>query len=95
MELIALVSGLERSLQYYCFMHPMMHQSQIAQCTIFNRNVLLCAHFCYKMVHCGIVVYATQFIKYKVDYVDSLRPSDAYMWLAATHDLKQWWNIVN
>ena len=28
-----------------------MHQSHIPQCTILSQK---CAHFCYKMVHCGI-----------------------------------------
>ena len=34
--------------------NPTMHQADIAQCTICNRNVHTCAHFCYSMVHCGI-----------------------------------------
>ena len=41
-------------LQWTCPTNPTMHQSNIPQCTICNRNVHLCAHFCYKMVHCGI-----------------------------------------
>ena len=31
-----------------------MHWTNIPQCTFCNRNVHTCAHFCYKMVHCGI-----------------------------------------
>ena len=34
--------------------NPTMHQADIPQCTICNRNVHTCAHFCYSMVHCGI-----------------------------------------
>ena len=45
--------------------YPTMHQSHIPQCTspishnvpFCNRNVHMCAHFCYKMVHCGIFVW--------------------------------------
>ena len=42
--------------------------SQIPECicaishnaTFCNRNVHMCAHFCYKMVHCGIIVWRSR-----------------------------------
>ena len=33
-----------------------MHHSHIPQCPMCNKNVHMCEHFCYKMVHCGILV---------------------------------------
>ena len=42
--------------QYSKFTTPHCTQFHISQCTIWNRNVHMWAHFCYKMVHCGISV---------------------------------------
>ena len=55
-------SGQVRTLHLCCYMsicqlthltNPTMHHTNIPQCTIWNRNVNTCAHFCYKMLHCG------------------------------------------
>ena len=52
-------------LLYTWWHHDNRPVAQIPQCTIpiphnapfCNRNVHICAHFCYKMVHCGIFVW--------------------------------------
>ena len=44
-------------LYYINLTNPTMHQTMwnIPPCIIFNRSEYNCAHFCYKMVHCGIL----------------------------------------
>ena len=44
-----------RTVEMACCTNPTMHQSHIPHCTIWNRNVHMCAHFCYKMVQHGIL----------------------------------------
>ena len=48
------------------YMNPTMPYTNIPQCTIFNLNVLMCAHSCYRIVYCGI------FVKYIVGFVGCL-----------------------
>ena len=53
---------------------------------LFNRNVHMCANFCYKMVHCGI--YALwDFVRYLL-WEDELANNKVISSLPTSHDLK-------